>query len=528
MKVLALLLFGMFCGVLRAEQLLWPLPGHQTITGGFADSRPDHFHGGVDVSTQRECLPVVAPADGWIERIAVTPLGYGRTLHFRLPDGRTAVFAHLSRFEPGLEKMLRDSEMVVGTYRVDCSFDQPSKERQFRRGDTIAYSGDTGVGPPHFHFEMREGAVQTDPLANFDPIDNDPPVIVSVAWTPLSKFTPAGSGSKLALKKSGAHEWTTSAIRSDEPVAFFIRTYDPGPWGRKAVPSAIRVKVNGVPMYEDQGARVDLLGPRLIYAKLVWTAVQRDHVDARRMFAVPPPAEYVDSTRDCAGWIASETDVAVQIEVSDRAGNVSTVNLRVSAGNWPKSPSQPLQSKISVGAFTLSMGAIPAESWAQVDERLDNEIHIGPTGLAFADRLKLTYSAPNVGRGGWFFYERFANGRIKPYWTLNGNSPDSISCFVLRAGTYGIARDNQPPDLKLSVKSGQLVFRLSDGMSGVDDGTIRCKVDGQPAIAQFEYEQRGGTIWTMLPLERGSHAVELTAGDRAGNVQTWHETVAVR
>ncbi|MDD5088591.1 MAG: M23 family metallopeptidase, partial [bacterium] len=135
-------------GRLAAEPL-WPLPDSRTLTGGFADSRPDHFHGGVDLRTFGKALPVIAPTDGWIERFAVSPSGYGRSLYLRLADGKTAVFGHLSRFQPRLESMLRDSQLAVGTYRVDCLFEDSAESCGFRAGDTLALTGRSGIGPPH-------------------------------------------------------------------------------------------------------------------------------------------------------------------------------------------------------------------------------------------------------------------------------------------------------------------------------------------------------------------------------------------
>ncbi|MFZ5434587.1 MAG: M23 family metallopeptidase [Calditrichota bacterium] len=502
----------------RAEELLWPLPDSRTITGGFADSRPDHFHGGVDVRAQSP-LPVVAPADGWVERFAVSPTGYGRTVYFRMSDGRTAVFGHLSRFEPRLEQMLRDSQLVIGTYRVDCSFVSASPERSYHRGETVAFTGHTGIGPSHFHFEIREGAVQTDPLANYNPRDTQPPVISHLWWTPLSKFTPFDHGTEVRVNKGVADQ----AIQVDEPLAFFIQTYDPGPWGRHAVPSVIRMRVRNEIVYEYYPTRVDLLGPRDIYSGIVWSDRRRSDLDIRRIFAVPPPSAYQDSLRDAFGWLSKLSGDTVFIEVEDRAGSITTAAIPVTAGAWKATPASSCPDSLQVGRFRLDCSGDVSAAWATFEFLNSREVEIGPTDFAFGDRHRLTYEmADDEALPGLYFYELKSHGARRPLWrNPDEESSRRMSCSILRAGTYGIAEDHEPPRLLISARSGKITFDLRDSESGIDDSVVRCRVDGKTAIAEFEYEEHGGAIWTSETLSRGLHEVVFEAADRAGNAKTW-------
>jgi hypothetical protein len=508
-----------------AADLLWPLPGHQTLTGGFADSRPDHFHGGVDVRTGPDPLPVIAPADGWIERIAVTPPGYGRTLYFRLPDGRTAVFAHLSRFAPALEHMLRDSQLACGTYRVDFSFTESSPARCFKAGDTVAYTGKTGAGPAHFHYEIREGAVQTDPLADYPRADTDPPVITGLSWTALSDFTPWSSGKSLTLKRVGNARWTAPAITAAEPAAFFVRGYDPGPWGRNAVPRFVRVKVNGRTLFEDQPARIDLSGPRDIYARIVWPERQRRR-DLRRLFKIPPPSGFRDTLSVHGGWLADVNAAAVQIEIEDRSGNISQVALTVTAGTDARTAVSAPPAARQAGAFTLETEGDPAASWARLTLVSPTEVRIDPHGLAFSRRLRLRHDGDGAAPGA-FCYERNSNGALRTVSQAQEEADSSPSCWILRAGTYGVGLDSLPPELSLFARGGELHFRLRDDLSGVDDASVRCTVDDFPAVPEFEYEERGGTVWTPQPLVSGAHEVAFTAADRAGNARRWQMSVSI-
>mgnify|MGYP000777976950 CR=1 FL=1 len=73
----------------------------------FGELRPAHFHAGIDIKTDGVTgKPVVAAADGYVVRIAVSPSGYGRALYIAHPDGTTTVYGHLERFRTDIESCL--------------------------------------------------------------------------------------------------------------------------------------------------------------------------------------------------------------------------------------------------------------------------------------------------------------------------------------------------------------------------------------------------------------------------------------
>ncbi|MDD5089245.1 MAG: Ig-like domain-containing protein, partial [bacterium] len=104
----------------------------------------------------------------------------------------------------------------------------------------------------------------------------------------------------------------------------------------------------------------------------------------------------------------------------------------------------------------------------------------------------------------------------------------SMSCRILRGGVYGVAEDRNPPRLVISGRSGKITFQLTDGESGIDDSSVRCSVDGRAAVAEYEYEEDGGDVWTPIALKAGDHNVTFTAADRAGNERSWTITVTVK
>lgn len=74
---------------LAPEDYIFPLRDVAGLySANFGEMRPNHFHSGIDIKTDGVTgKPVLATADGYISRIAVTPGGYGRAIYptARLP-----------------------------------------------------------------------------------------------------------------------------------------------------------------------------------------------------------------------------------------------------------------------------------------------------------------------------------------------------------------------------------------------------------------------------------------------------------
>jgi hypothetical protein len=174
------------CGSASSENYDWPLEAPPALTSTYAEYRSGRFHAGLDVKTWgKEGLACVAVADGYVWRVRTSPWGYGRAVYIRLQDGRTAVYAHLSEFVERIEKVVAEEQDRRGAYSVNLYL--PAGEIPVRRGDRIAFSGSTGSGFPHLHFEIRDRQQRPlNPLINgFDVKDTTDPTLVEVAFLPL-------------------------------------------------------------------------------------------------------------------------------------------------------------------------------------------------------------------------------------------------------------------------------------------------------------------------------------------------------
>src|SRR3989442_4166457 len=140
------------------RSLLWPLQIPGSVLSAFGEYRYDHLHAGIDISTGGSTGYKVLAADaGEVFRLKVEWRGYGRALYLRHRSGRVTVYGHLERYEDAvlhLERLVARRQAEANTrYPGDIYPDPPIR---VRRGQVIAFSGESGIGAPHLHFEVRD------------------------------------------------------------------------------------------------------------------------------------------------------------------------------------------------------------------------------------------------------------------------------------------------------------------------------------------------------------------------------------
>jgi len=164
----------------------WPIRSPRSISSTFGEPRPGRFHLGMDFKSGGVTgKKVIAVGDGYIFRVKTSPFGYGKALYLKLDTGQIVVYGHLSEFLPEIEDILFSMRIQRKTYDINW-YPEPGRFR-VKRGQVIAYSGDTGSGPAHLHLEIRdENNVPENPLDyGFDVRDSIPPIIESVMFIPL-------------------------------------------------------------------------------------------------------------------------------------------------------------------------------------------------------------------------------------------------------------------------------------------------------------------------------------------------------
>ena len=150
-----LLFFSAIGFQLFSQYYLWPTNASNYLTSSFCEYRPGHYHSAIDIKTwNKEGYPIYAVEDGMIYRILVSPYGYGKGIYLKLKDGNFAVYGHLQKFTRTLDKQIREKQLANQKYRLNWY----PKNMLIKKGEIIGYTGSTGIGTPHLHFEIRPAA----------------------------------------------------------------------------------------------------------------------------------------------------------------------------------------------------------------------------------------------------------------------------------------------------------------------------------------------------------------------------------
>ena len=165
------------------DPIMNPVLGDVDLSSNFCEHRPGHFHGGIDIRTGgRDGRKVYSPVDGYVWRIKYSFIGYGKGLYLKDNQGFIYVFGHLSRLSDGLERLVKEYQYKNRSYSFDNFY--PPDSIPVRQGELIAFSGQTGYGAPHIHYEVRNpNNMPLNPLTNgFVLEDRYPPQISGLGF----------------------------------------------------------------------------------------------------------------------------------------------------------------------------------------------------------------------------------------------------------------------------------------------------------------------------------------------------------
>lgn len=192
------------------------------LAGTFGELRPDHFHSGIDIRTNGvEGLPVYAVADGFVSRIAVSPVGFGKAVYIDHPStGHTSVYGHLQRFEGRIAQWVKAQQYEKESFTINIY----TKPELFpiKRGDIIGYSGNSGSsGGPHLHFELRDAPTQEilNPL-KFGYMVNDKlsPTLLRLAVYPEGRHSEI-NGKRNAIFREVTGWGKQHRLKNPQPIA---------------------------------------------------------------------------------------------------------------------------------------------------------------------------------------------------------------------------------------------------------------------------------------------------------------------
>ena len=468
------------------DTLLWPLQAEPGLTSSFGEYRAGHIHAGIDVKTWgRMGVPSVAVADGSIRRVRTSPWGYGKALYFEMADGRTAVYAHLDRFTEPIEELVRARQAEESRYSVDLWF--PIGTHPVRRGEVVAYSGNTGTEAPHLHFEIRDaGNRPLNPLLEGIPVtDTVRPVIQAVTVRPIGAGARVDGG--VYVRDFGAVSQGRGAYRLrgrpevSGPVALGIVGYDlmGGVWNRFS-PYRMTLEVDDRVVFRTTYRMFDLADTGYIHLDRDYPHMVRTGTRAHTLWLQSGNRlPFYDGAAEGTGildGLASGTH-PVRVRMEDVAGNTSEMTFELLVNRPP----------------TLTT-SVPSP----VDRLGDGLVDVASGAGRYSDGLVVKVSDPDgdtvrIRIDRWMYAEEERTGPEDR--STAGTSP---------RGRWQTVLQDQEPD-----GEGRLVvpIEILDALT----------LDG-PAVLRLAAEDRWGSATLGSPWEMGGPALAVSP-DQGDNGQ---------
>lgn len=335
-QTLALLGAGMLSS---AADYAWPLSLEPQLTSSFAEYRAGRFHAGIDLRTAGVGREVYAAGDGYISRVRCSPEGYGKAVYLQLHDGNVAIYAHLADFYPELTAYVREHQHRRQSYTVDLYL----KPSQFpvRKGQLVAFSGQTGIGAPHLHFEMRDASqAPVNPrLLGFDWPDSTPPRIDKILVAPRGLEGRVNGDVlpvTLAVRRNEQGQYRTDPVHVEGQIGLGADVTDPGSGGYNLGVHRLRLSVGGTEQFRMQHDRMSYTNHR--NGVVSYHPHMMDQGRFLLLWRWPGNVchSYAHSPED--GWVTvtPQTEEFI-VEASDFYGNSVAVTVPVARGTLPPS-----------------------------------------------------------------------------------------------------------------------------------------------------------------------------------------------
>jgi hypothetical protein len=279
----------------RVSEYRSPVNYPITLAGSFAEIRRNHFHSGIDIRTGgAEGKPVFAIEDGYVSRVNISAVGFGKALYIDHPDGHTSLYAHLQRYAGSIASWVKAQQYERESFTMDVEV-KPGLLK-VKKGDLIAYTGNSGSsGGPHLHFEIRDTKTQEilDPIDfGFMKPDETSPKINQIRIYPRNKqaminFKNApltvlvhGSNGRYSLQGSDTISVTGSVI-------FGVETTDQGEGSLSTGVHVIRLEVDDVTVFSQNIDRFAFAETRYVNSILDYPLYVKEKRKVQRSFVAP-------------------------------------------------------------------------------------------------------------------------------------------------------------------------------------------------------------------------------------------------
>jgi len=535
-------------------QKINPLNGALIISGSFGEPRLNHFHTGIDFTTRGKTgLSVYAFDAGYVSRIKVSAIGYGKAIYITHPNGLISVYGHLSKFND-----------VIQSYVTTQQYKQQKSElelypeaNQFiiKKGELIAYSGNSGgSSAPHLHFEVRDAAGESFPLNplkyNLDLKDTIKPTFRELAIYNLNESSDMVNPRQYNLTTyQKSYKLQQRSIPDTITIPFNqvgvgVKVHDlangcdsDGYFGVYR----LQMNVDNIKVYEFAMNRLDFNEGRYANCHIDYKQKKKNKEQFYRCYLLPGNKAAIYDAVLNRGIIQLGKGEVKKVEIisSDYFNNTSNVVFYIttsSSGYVQAIPPIGLLVKHNESKswgntrikLTFDSGTFYDETYLKIDSNklpsaysTSYQIHNEYTPLhkSFSLSIKLNNYNTQLPESKFVLVRIMENGSVSAYKSTVANG--WVSANPKELGTFYIASDTITPKITptnftpgQSTKNKMLTLKITDNLSGIE--TYNFYVDNQWIVADYDAKNDLISIDISKQLS-GEHILKAVVVDAVGN-----------
>ena len=517
-----------------------PLEIELILNGNFGESRPSHFHSGIDIKTQfKEGLNVFSSAEGYVSRISIKHGGFGKALYINHPNGYTTVYAHLKKFNKKIEDYIKKIQYNKKSYQIE-HYLKKDVIRIFKN-ENIGSSGNTGSSfGPHLHYETRltknQKAINPQ-LFGIDIKDSRRPIINSVFLYKLDSLNKISEPIKLKINKINDSIYQSEKVTANGTIGFGVNGFDRqdlannknGIYKYSTVyDNKKNIEFNFNSFFFEESIKIKTLIDYKYYIQNKSRIVKlfKDHGNNLSIYS-----------NNKSGYINVENDISLyQITLTDLKGNKSTIKIPIIKGEIIKSPLKKVNSTVlntSVNnkldynfefenaEIKIAKNTFLKNVKLNIDTSIDSIKIINPE-IAVFKNIKISFLNKEKRKGNYLALKD--NNGNESFATAKLNSKNYFYHKTKSLGTYFIKNDSLLPVIELRnfknndwiTNKNSIKIKILDKETGIKNYNV--KINGKWML--FEYEYKRNELFYKFDsyfINKKKNLIEVSVEDMAGN-----------